>query len=311
MKRRTYIKSVGAGVAAVRFGPRIWAKDRLMQSRIRLGGPLFDPYDNPGSWVEALKRSGYSAAYCPVDTDADSRLIKEYETEAGKNNIIIAEVGAWCNTISPDQSEAESAIEKCISGLHLADQIGARCCVNISGSKNPDYWAGPHKDNLTDAVFDQIVETTRRIIDAVNPLRSFFALEAMPWSFPYSTETYLKLLKAIDRKSFGVHLDPVNMITSPKDYFSNGKLIREMFSELGPYIRSCHAKDITLREDNYIPQLDETRPGLGTLDYEVYLRELSRLNDVPLMLEHLETADEYELAAAHIRSVAGSLHLQI
>jgi len=35
------------------------------------------------------------------------------------------------------------------------------------------------------------------IIDAVNPRRTFFALEAMPWSFPDSTDTYLQLFKAV------------------------------------------------------------------------------------------------------------------
>ena len=96
--------------------------------------------------------------------------------------------------------------------------------MNVSGSKNPEYWAGPHKDNLTAETFDQVVEITRKIIDAVKPTRTFFALEAMPWAFPDSTETYLQLLKAIDRKQFGVHLDPVNMITSPRDYYGNGDL---------------------------------------------------------------------------------------
>ncbi len=110
---------------------------------------------------------------------------------------------------------------------------------------------------MTEAVFDQVVEVTRKIIDAVKPTRTFFALEAMPWAFPYSSDTYLQLLKAIDRERFGVHLDPVNMITSPQDYYRNGALIKEMFAKLGPHIKSCHAKDITLREDNYIPQLDE------------------------------------------------------
>jgi len=133
----------------------------------------------------------------------------------------------------------------------------------------------------------------------------------MPWSFPDSTETYLQLLKAIDRSHFGVHLDPVNMITSPRDYFYNGKLISEMFSKLGAYIKSCHAKDITLREDNYIPQLDEVRAGLGNLDYAVFLKELGKLNDVPLMMEHLETAEEYDLAAKHIRSVGASINISL
>ena len=84
-----------------------------------------------------------------------------------------------------------------------------------------------------------------------------------------------------------------------------------MFSVLGPHIKSCHAKDITLREDNYIPQLDEVRPGLGTLNYGVFLRELAKLEDVPLMMEHLSNDEEYKLAADHIRSVGQSVQIEI
>jgi sugar phosphate isomerase/epimerase len=273
---------------------------------VRLGAPLFEPYDDPDDWIRILKSSGYRAAYCPVEPGVDETVIRAYERAAVKNDVVIAEVGAWSNPLSPLPTEAEAALEKCIRGLELADLIGARCCVNISGSRNSTYWAGPHEDNLTPEVFDMVVVNTRKIIDAVHPVRTFFALEAMPWSFPDSTETYLQLLKAVDRKQFGVHLDPVNMITSPRDYFNNGVLIREMFTVLGPHIRSCHAKDITLREDNYIPQLDELRPGLGKLDYLTFLKELAGLGDVPLMMEHLGSAEEYRLAASHIRTVGGS-----
>ena len=44
-------------------------------------------------------------------------------------------------------------------------------------------------------------------------------------------------------------------------------------------------------------------PGAGGLDYGTYLRELSRLDDIPLMLEPLETAEEFQRAAEYIRSV--------
>jgi sugar phosphate isomerase/epimerase len=84
-----------------------------------------------------------------------------------------------------------------------------------------------------------------------------------------------------------------------------------MFSRLGPHILSCHAKDIILREDNYIPQLDEIRAGQGKLDYGVFLRELARLKDVPLMMEHLDTAEEYAQAATYIRTVAKSIDISI
>ena len=52
-------------------------------------------------------------------------------------------------------------------------------------------------------------------------------------------------------------------------------------------------------------KLEEVRPGLGALDYHTYLQELNKLDaDTPLMLEHLPSAEEYSLAADHIRSAA-------
>ena len=242
---------------------------------------------------------------------ADPELIKAFKKAATSNDVVIAEVGAWSNPISPDQETAAQAIQKCIDSLVLSEQIGANCCVNISGSRNLKNWAGPHKDNLTDSTFDLIVETTRKIIDAVKPTRTFFALEAMPWAYPDSVDSYLRLINAIDRERFGVHLDPVNLVTSPQIYYRNGEMIRDCFKKLGGRLRSCHAKDITLREDNYIPQLDEIIAGKGTLDYLVYLTELSKLKDIPLMMEHLMTAEEYDQAARYIRSVGETVNVEL
>jgi sugar phosphate isomerase/epimerase len=272
-------------------------------SSVRLGGPVFAKFNNPDDWIKALKESGYRAAYCPVDISASKDEIKAYKEAARKADIIISEVGVWNNPISSNEAERKSAIEKNIKCLQLADEISANCCVNVSGSRNEKYWAGPHMDNLTDETFDMVVEVTRKIIDAVNPSDTFFTLEAMPWAFPYSPDSYLRLIKAIDRKGFAVHLDPVNMVVSPELFFNNGNLIQECFAKLGRYIRSCHAKDIILREDIYTPHLDEVRPGLGKLNYNVFLEELSKLKDIPLMMEHMETEEEYRSAAEYIRGV--------
>ena len=88
-------------------------------------------------------------------------------------------------------------------------------------------------------------------------------------------------------------------------------MIRYAIQKLGPHIRGCHAKDITLREDNYIPQLDECQPGLGKLDYQVFLKELAKLKDIPLMMEHLKTAEEYAQAAAYIRKRGEEVHIEL
>jgi sugar phosphate isomerase/epimerase len=311
MKRRTFISLSASGMAALSVLPSGLAASKAEQARVRLGGQVFGKYNTPDEWIGLLKKSGYRAAYCPVSVGVDSELIKAYKLAALKNDIVIAEVGAWSNPISPDQTESEKAIQKCIDSLILADQIGANCCVNISGSRNPKFWAGPHKDNLTEVTFDLIVEATRKIIDAVKPTQTFFALEAMPWAYPDSAESYLKLIKAIDRKQFGVHLDPVNLVTSPQIYFRNGEMIRDSFRKLGTHIRSCHAKDITLRQDNYIPQLDEIIAGKGNLNYSAFLSELAKLKDIPIMMEHLNSAEEYDKAAEYIRSVGKTLNIQL
>jgi sugar phosphate isomerase/epimerase len=278
---------------------------------VRLGGPVYDTTEDPDEWVQYCKKAGYRAAYCPVQPGADQYTVNAYRSAAKTNDIVISEVGAWSNMVSPDENERQGSIEKCINGLVLADQIGANCCVNVSGSRNPEHWAGPHQDNLTQDTFDLIVETTRKVIDAVNPSDTYFTLEAMPWAYPDSPENYLKLINAIQRKQFGVHIDPVNMVVSPQIYFRNGELIKSCFKLLGSYIRSCHAKDITIREDNYIPQLDELRPGLGKLNYQVYLSELAKLKDIPLMMEHLETEEEYFAAADYIRSVGKKINIEV
>ncbi|MDD4889560.1 MAG: TIM barrel protein, partial [Phycisphaerae bacterium] len=134
--------------------------------------------------------------------------------------------------------------------------------------------------------------------------RTFYTLETMPWAPPDSADSYVRLMRAIDRRQFAVHLDPVNLVNSPGRYFRTGELIRECFAKLGASIRSCHAKDIAL-SGKLTVHLDECRPGLGGLDYAAYLSELNKLDaDCPLMLEHLKTAEEYALAAEHVCQVA-------
>ena len=148
-------------------------------------------------------------------------------------------------------------------------------------------------------------------MDAVKPTRTFYTLETMPWMVPDSADSYLRLIHAMDRKHFGAHLDPVNLVCSPQRFYRNGALIRECVQKLGPYIKSCHAKDISL-SGKLTVHLDEVRPGQGGLDYRVYLQVLSKLDaDTALMLEHLPNAEEYELAAQYVRSVAGSVKITL
>ena len=270
---------------------------------MRLGGPVFGEHETPDQWIAAVQAQGYRAAFCPLGVDSPESSIQAYASAARAHDIVIAEVGAWSNPLSPDEATRAAALEKCKKSLALADAIGAGCCVNISGSRG-EKWDGPCADDLTQETFEMIVATVREIIDAVQPARAFYTLETMPWMYPDSSDAYLSLLKAIDRPSFAVHFDPVNLICSPQRYFDNAGIIRDFVAKLGPHIKSCHAKDILL-QDRLTVHLDEVRPGTGQLDYRTYLRELGKIpGDIPLMLEHLPDAEEYSAAADHLRQLA-------
>ncbi|MFP4054583.1 MAG: sugar phosphate isomerase/epimerase family protein [Phycisphaerae bacterium] len=270
---------------------------------MRLGGKVFEKTENPQQWVQAHKDAGYRAAYCPLEADADDATVEAYVNAAREADLVIAEVGAWSNPIDPNEEGRRNNIAKCQRQLALADRVGARCCVNISGSRGPK-WNGPSPENITSETFDLIVESLREIIDEVKPTRSYYTLEMLGWSLPDSAESYLELINAVDRKAFAVHVDPVNLVNSPRRYYENGKLMEHAFRTLAPYIRSVHAKDITMG-NNHLVHIDECRPGTGELDFGVFLREMDKLEpDTPLMLEHLPNAEEYKLAADHIRQVA-------
>jgi sugar phosphate isomerase/epimerase len=279
---------------------------------MRLGTPVFGPDGDPDhwtadpdAWIAALRRHGYRAAYWPQSLVDDEDRIRAHVRAAEAADIVIAEVGVFNNPLDRDDEARRQAISFAQERLALADKIGARCCVNLAGSRNRKDWWGPDADNYSDETFDLIVETVREIIDAVKPSRTYYTLEPMPWLYPDSADSYLELIGAVARKQFAVHLDVVNLINSPQRFFNDAALIRECFDKLGPYIRSCHAKDICIIAEDLPLHLQEVRPGLGQLDYHTYLRELDRRDpDLPLMVEHLSTEEEYRMAADYIRSVA-------
>ncbi|MCX6226527.1 MAG: TIM barrel protein, partial [Bacteroidia bacterium] len=301
--RRHFIKTGAIAAAGLTIAaPYLKAGMNSMTGNpVRLGGPVTGDFTDPAEWVKAVKSLRYSAAYCPVQPGVSSELIRSFRAEAKKSNILIAEAGAWSNTLDPDETRRKEAIKKNIDTLQLADEIGASCCVNISGARG-EIWDGPYAENYAKDTFNLIVETVRYIIDQVKPVNAFYTLETMPYMLPDSPDTYLELIKAVGRKQFAAHLDPVNMISSPQRYYNNASFLKECFAKLGPYLKSIHAKDITILPKLTV-HLEERRPGLGGLDYAVFLQETSKLKDIPFMLEHLEKQEDYRLAADYVREV--------
>jgi sugar phosphate isomerase/epimerase len=270
---------------------------------VRLGGPIFLKSNDPRELAKEHRRLGYTAAYCPNGDPSEIR--KAFAAE----DVVIAEVGAWRNMLDPDPQKRRDNLSYVAERLHVAEAVGARCCVDIAGSFNPDVWSGPHPKNLSPEFLDATVENCRKVIDEVKPKNTKFSIEMMPWSLPDGPDAYVKLLHAVDRKAFGVHLDVCNIINSPDRFYRNAEVISECFQKLRPWILSCHGKDLIWVTELNV-HFQETIPGRGKIDYATYLKELTTV-DAPLMLEHLTTAEEYTEAREYIRRVAQQSNVKI
>ena len=309
LDRRSFLAAAGVALAGA-------APARASQAsaaggvRIRLGAPVSVPGDDPAALARAHRARGYRAAYCPAIRLDDRERLRATVEAFARHDVVIAEVGRWVNLLDPDPEARRKNIATVTEGLALAEAVGARCCVDIAGSFSPTSWFGPHPENLSERFFDAAVENARNILDAVKPTRTTLCYEMMAWSLPDSPDACLRVLKAVDRKAFAVHLDPCNLVNSPERYYRASELIRECYAKLGPLVASVHAKDLTWDVEMAV-HFREVRIGLGSIDYSVFLAEHARhASDVPLMLEHLPGEAEYDAARDHVRATGDRLGLR-
>jgi sugar phosphate isomerase/epimerase len=305
--RRGFITVAAGAAAAAQLAP--WtsnmAEDTPTAGKplVRLGGPVFHAPADPEGLALAHRKLGYRAAYCPTIPLSDKERLRDTVKAFAKHDVVLAEVGRWCNLLDRNPEKRAANLRTVSDGLALAEALSARCCVDIAGSFSIDSWFGPHPKNLSAEFFDACVESARKIIDAVQPRRTKFCFEMMGWALPDGPDSYLKLIKAIDRPAMGVHLDPCNAVNSPDRFYHNTALLNECFDKLGPWIASCHAKDLTWDVEMNV-HFREVCPGAGALDYATYLKRVAALpGEVPLMLEHLKDATEYDRARRHIMEV--------
>lgn len=271
---------------------------------MKIGGSVIGSWRTVEEWQALLLKTGFAAIPSPVDSQTDRHLALEVLAATREAGVVVAEAGVWKNVLARDEATRKQALAYAQAQLAFADEHGIPCCVNIAGSAGP-VWDGPHKDNYTRQAYEAVVSTVQQIIDSVAPRTASYTLEPMPWMLPDGPDEYLQLIEDIDRARFGVHLDFVNMINSPRRALYAHEFIEECASKLGPYTLSTHLKDSML-EHSYTAVIREAQPGQGQLDFALVLSSLHRHlpADAPVLLEHMDSFEDYARAFAHVKRAA-------
>ncbi|MGN1052382.1 MAG: sugar phosphate isomerase/epimerase family protein [Candidatus Scatosoma sp.] len=256
-------------------------------------------HNSAQEWAKKHVNSGLSAVVFPISCNAEKQKIIDYKRAADDYGLMIAEVGAWCNLLDRNPEKAKANLDYSMRTMEMADKIGAKCVVNISGSMSGEFWDGGAKENYSQETFDKVVEIIRQIISVSD--KCPFSLEPMPWMIPYDADNYLAMIQAVNDDRFAVHMDAVNMICSPTKYFFQKEFLKDVFDKLGNRIVSAHIKDLKL-SNRLTFRLEECAPLDGGFETAFYLQELEKLNsDMPVMIEHLEKDEEYLLAIEKIK----------
>jgi sugar phosphate isomerase/epimerase len=283
---------------------------------IRLGGNLTldeETAADPVLLARAHTAKGYTAAYAPQIALSDTDRIQATKKAFADEGIMIAEVGFWQNMLDLDDATRAANREGMLDALARADALGAACAVNILGMYNTADDQDMHgARNFSEEAFDAAVELARYFIDTVEPEHACFTYEIYPFNVIDCPSVLERLLKAVDRDRFAIHMDLVNLMNCPRTYWRSAEVMRECISLFGDRIVSSHAKDVKLQPAALSVIMEEVIPGEGDLDLGAYMRELHALpHDVPFMLEHLPSAEAYDQGAAHLRTVAADEGISI
>ena len=274
---------------------------------MRLGTSSPLTHDSANQWASNQIKIGCASVVFPVQSNEPEEKIIEYKKAADKAGLMIAEVGIWRNALSPDYDERRKYMDYCVNQLRMADQIGAKCCVNVAGAFGKR-WDGAYKENFAKEARNEIIKMVREIIDRAEIKNTYFALEPMPWMIPTGPRDYLRLIDEVERDRFAVHMDVINMVNSIDRYFNPKDLIDECADLLGDRIKSCHIKDIHLCEE-YTTMLRECAPGCGEFPIRYYVEKMNEINpDMPMILEHLSTDEDYLKYISYLKEELNGLY---
>jgi sugar phosphate isomerase/epimerase len=265
---------------------------------------------DPGKYVAECKRWGYRVAPAPAVRIQEKEKLQAIASEFSGADIKIGEVHAWVSALDPRPEIRRENEDFIVESLAIADELGAACCVTVSGTLDDRSEIAsdtPHPDNFKPCTLDAVVDWVGRVLRRANPRRTKLALEMSPWTPLDGPDAYLQILNAVNHPALAVHLDPSNAILNPRMFWSTTDLVNRCFDLLGRRIVSCHAKDlyygsvVNLRHVNFV----EVIPGQGVLDYRTFLRRVEQISPaLPVIMEHLPTAEHYASGAAFIRSIA-------
>ncbi|MDH6268714.1 sugar phosphate isomerase/epimerase [Rhizobium sp. SG_E_25_P2] len=227
------------------------------------------------------------------------------------NNLPICCISGYTNIIHPDKAERERRVGYLKEIIAHAQYLGTPYVISETGTFNTDSDWVHHPKNKTEEGFEECRKVIADLSQFAYDHGAVFLLETYVNNVVGSVEETVKMFAQVDHPGLGLLMDPTNYFET-HNIDRMDEILNQVFDTLQDKIKIGHAKDVKRSGDDKsekhadigdadaleshtfrgVGEIELPAPGLGSLNYDLYLKLLSRKHpNIPVIIEHLEESD--------------------
>ena len=240
----------------------------------------------------------------PNLNSATARKIRETFRD---HDLPICCVSAYNNIVNPDLDKRKASLERLKATLRIARELGTPYVISETGTFATESDWVHHPKNKTEEGYEICRDIIADLAQEAYDHGAVFLVETYVNNVIGSVNETLRLFAEVDSPGLGLLMDPTNYFEDHNIDDMDNELHR-VFNALERTIHIAHAKDVMRSVDESekhadidaaeshtfrgVGKVELPAPGLGSLNYDLYLKRLSRLHpNIPIIIEHLDEAD--------------------
>jgi sugar phosphate isomerase/epimerase len=227
------------------------------------------------------------------------------------HNLPISCISGYTNIIHPDKDERARRVGYLKEIIKHAQYLGTPYVISETGTYNTESDWVHHPKNKTEEGFEECRKVVADLAQFAYDHGAMFLLETYVNNVVGSVEETVKMFAQVDHPGLGLLMDPTNYFET-HNIDKMDAILNQVFDTLQDKIKIGHAKDVKRSGDDKsekhadigdadaleshtfrgVGEIELPAPGLGSLNYDLYLKLLSRKHpNIPMIIEHLEESD--------------------
>lgn len=227
------------------------------------------------------------------------------------HHLPICAISAYSNIVHPDPAHRKKLLDRVKETLAHAQYLGSPYVISETGTFDTSSDWVHHPKNKTEEGWEDCRTVIADLAQHAYDHGAMFLLETYVNNVVGSVEETLRMFAEVDHPGLGLLMDPTNYFEA-HNIDKMDETLNYVFNALGDKIKIAHAKDVKRSGDDKsekhsdigdasaaeshtfrgVGEIELPAPGLGELNYDLYLRRLAQKHpNIPMIIEHLDESD--------------------